>query len=224
MTFLNKLNNEAVALFMNKRHPEAVEKFHEALRHMREIMQQQAFPRPDPPASSSKEVTSPSPARYHVAIPNQISKADREDLFLYLNVLALEETTNLDPATVAIYCSVTLLNVAIMYHMEGISQGRMRFMDQARKMYQGSLHMLNSQDNLWENDTVLLVQLAASNNLAHIELEKGMVDVANERLSHLFALLQATKSRALGIISRTELHGFLLNSSLQGKSCAASAA
>lgn len=221
MTFLNKLNNEAVALFTNKRHAKAVEKFHEALCHMREVMQ--AFPQ-DLPGSSSREVSSPSPARYHVAMPNQVNKADREDLFLYLNVLALEETTNLDPSTVAIYCSVTLLNVAIMYHMEGISQGRMRVLDQARKMYQASLHMLNSQDILWENDTVLLVYLAASNNLAHIELEKGMVDVANKRLSHQFALLQATKSRALGIISSTELHGLLLNSSLQGKICAASAA
>ncbi|KAL3934076.1 MAG: hypothetical protein SGBAC_010124 [Bacillariaceae sp.] len=190
---------------------------------MREIMQQ-AFPQDLPASSRRRGVTSPSPERYHVAMPNQVSRADREDLFLYFNVLALEETTNLDPSTVAIYCSVTLLNVAIMYHMEGISQGRMRFMEQARKMYEASLHMLNSQDNILENDTVLLVQLAASNNLAHIELEKGMVDVANERLSHLYALLQATKSRALGIISCTELRGLFLNSSLQRKSCAASAA
>mmetsp|Transcript_12106 Transcript_12106/g.28935 ORF Transcript_12106/g.28935 Transcript_12106/m.28935 type:complete len:184 (+) Transcript_12106:236-787(+) len=183
---------------------------------MREIMS--AFPAE--PSASRK--MSPKAARNHVVMPNRPNKGHRQDLFLYLNALVLEETADCHPSTLAIYCSVTLFNTAILYHMEGMATGRMRFMDQAHQMYQASLHFLNGLDP-W-NDTVLLVNLAANNNLAHIELEKGMVDSANRRLGHTFEILQYAKSRTLGIVSGSELHGFLLNSSLQGKIFSAAAA
>ncbi|CAJ1937696.1 unnamed protein product [Cylindrotheca closterium] len=221
MSCINKFNNEAVALVMNNRHPRAIQKFHEALVQMRGVMR--AFPKDlsAPSYVASRPKTAP---RHHVVIlPSQADhQSKREDMFLYLNPILLDEPTNLHPSTLALYCAVTLFNVAILYHIEGVAKGRMRFLDKAQQMYQASLHFLNGQ-GLW-NDTVFLLSLAAHNNLAHIELEKGTVEASNGHLGHAFELLQSIKERALDILSDSELHGFLLNSSLQGRISSAAAA
>jgi hypothetical protein len=228
MSCLNKFNNDAVSVVMNNHHPIAVEKLHEALLHMRGSMSMSgAFPQhlSTPMMSRPKSARSRA-ARHHSIVHHHVTQGNsgRGDMFLYLNGLVLDDTTTTGqcPSTFAIYCAVTLFNVAILYHMDGLAKGRMRLMDKAHQMYQASLHFLNGLD--LENDTVFLVNLANHNNMAQIELEKGMVDAPNRRLTHSFELLQSIKSRALEILSDSELRGFLTNSSLQGKISSAAAA
>ncbi|CAJ1965511.1 unnamed protein product [Cylindrotheca closterium] len=207
---------------MNNHHPIAVEQLHEALVHMKGNMAGACCPQS--PLTPRPKSARPRAARHHATLPHYVKErsSNRENMFLYLNELVLDDTTDQHPSTFAIYCAVTLFNVAILYHVEGLAKGRMALMDKAHQMYQASLHFLNGLD--LNNDTVFLVNLANHNNMAQIELEKGMVDAPNGRLVHSFSLLQSIKSRALDILSDTELRGFLLNSSLQGKISSAAAA
>ena len=218
MAYLTKLNNEAVALFGDRRCPLALEKFHEALCQMREIMN--ASSQHDPPRCH--EGGSQEAGRTHAVLPYQNQEGTAEDMFLYFNGIVLKETLEQHPSTFAICCAATLFNCAVIYHMEGVATQKMSFMDKALHMYQASLHFLQGVD--LQNDTCLLVALAATNNMAQIELEKGMVDGANRRLYHTYALLQHSKTRALDMFAGSEIHGFLLNSSLQGKITSAAAA
>ena len=205
---------------VEKQHQRAFDKFYQALCQIRELVRLM----PQDVLLSAPASTTTSPVqRVDVPIFQQGVSGSGDDMFLYFHALTLEAPNDLFPATLNTYSAVILFNLAILHHMEGIAQGRMMLMDKAHQMYQASLKLLSQQD-LSHNDTVLLLHLAANNNLSQIELEKGMVDAANARLAYTFAVLQAAKSRAVSIFPGTQLRGFLLNSSLQGKIASAAAA
>ncbi|CAJ1938719.1 unnamed protein product [Cylindrotheca closterium] len=111
-----------------------------------------------------------------------------------------------------IYCAGILFKTAILHHQKSIETGISASMHRAEQLYQASLQLIVGLPR--SNDTVTLIALAATNNLAQIEFEKGLVMQASERLRFLVHLLCSLESTAGRVVTVDEFHGMLSNTLL----------
>ncbi|CAJ1965964.1 unnamed protein product [Cylindrotheca closterium] len=140
----------------------------------------------------------------------------REKFFVYQNALVLQEAPSFGAEhrvqSMNIYCAGILFNTAILHHQKSIKTGISASMHRAEQLYQASLQLIVGLPR--SNDTVALIAFAATNNLAQIEFEKGLVMQASERLRflvHLFCSLENTAGRVFAV---DECHGLLSNTLL----------
>ena len=111
-----------------------------------------------------------------------------------------------------VYCAGILFNAAILHHQDAIKTGNSVSLDEAHRLYKASLHLLIILPASFEyNDTVALLEVANTNNLAQIELEKGLVMEASERLQMLTQLFQTSQSTMGNIFTNEEIEGILTN-------------
>lgn len=216
------LNNRGVELFQSNCIPEAVSSYRQSLCIVRELLQC--------PRSSSETIAAdfgassthlPRQESFHSITPHAThggsTRAMNDELFLYQSPLILQESAsfsqNVDQS-IQIYCAAILFNTAILQHHTGIRTGNSDFLKRAQQLYQSSLQLVVGLNN--SNDTVTLLAVANCNNLALIDLEKGLLMEAGERLRFLANILQTTaQSKILRIFNMDEFQGMLSNTLLR---------
>jgi hypothetical protein len=147
----------------------------------------------------------------------------RDDFFLFQRALFLNAPRATDASSpqeifkaLPILGSVVLFNSAILYHKNATLTAESSSLDKAQQLYKASLQFATSQGAT--NPTDWLITIAASNNLAQIACEKGMIEEANERLDDLCFLLSrgGSRERLHCIFSVEEIQGFLSNAAMAG--------
>lgn len=210
------LNNRAVELFHRHDIREAVKNYHYSLCALRDLTG----------IAEDATITQAPPQRecFHRSLqPLESLPAGGNKLYLYQNTLILQDTASSSqnpPRAVRTCGGAVLFNTAILYHQIFIETGNSVSMNKAQELYQSSLQFLGGL-SLNSNDTVALLIIANQNNLAMIELEKGFVMEAAERLrylSHLFHTIRPTIRRifamdeARGLFSNTLIHDGIISS------------
>ncbi|CAJ1947953.1 unnamed protein product [Cylindrotheca closterium] len=115
------------------------------------------------------------------------------------------------PGKIAIYCAGVVFNTAVLHHQQAIKTGNSASLDRAAKLYEASLHLVGQHVHADCNNTVSLIAMAASNNLAQIELEKGLVEQACSRLQVLQTVIQSLRPVIIQILTMSEFQGMLSN-------------
>ncbi|CAJ1947955.1 unnamed protein product [Cylindrotheca closterium] len=109
------------------------------------------------------------------------------------------------PEKMAIYCAGVVFNTAIK---TGTSANLDR---RAAMLYETSLQLIGQHVDAYSNNTASLIAMAASNNLAQIELEKGLVEQACKRLQALKFPMQSLRSVVPHIFTVHEFQCMLSN-------------
>jgi len=150
----------------------------------------------------------------------------QEKFFVYQSALVLQEVPSFCAEhrvqSMNIYCAGILFNTAILHHQNSIRTGKSASMHRAEQLYQASLQLIMGLPK--SNDTVFIIALAATNNLAQIELDKGMVMQASESLRFLIHLLYSSEHAARRIFAVDEFYGMLSNTVLANGMSASPAA
>jgi hypothetical protein len=200
------LNNKGVVLLESNTPEKAVVLFGECLLIGKELGRRLP-PKGDVPASQDSPRCCPS------SILSSKGKCQKEDkLFIYQSALVLpEECCSLNETSIHIYSAVVVFNLALVYHHVGMKTGKTRSLTKAEHFYENSIRLLDGLDPLSYNGTTLLIFLAANNNLAHIALEKGMVEPVSIRFRFLSHVLHQSNAMHREIFTNYELNGILSN-------------
>ncbi|CAJ1937698.1 unnamed protein product [Cylindrotheca closterium] len=222
------LNNEAATLFhSNQCLSRAADAYQKSLCNVQSLLRGHHHTAlMDPPLHS----TLVSPERCsHYSFPNASSMTPspaRDNFYLFQRALYLNAPSAADvssPSSPQAICqalpilgSVVLFNSAILYHKNAVLTGESFSLDKAQQLYKASLQFATSQGAT--NPTDWLITIAASNNLAQIAYEKGLIDEVNERLDDLSFLMSRGGSleRLQGIFTVAEIEGFLSNAAMTG--------
>ncbi|CAJ1947843.1 unnamed protein product [Cylindrotheca closterium] len=144
------------------------------------------------------------------------------DPFVYQSLLILRESQAASSSLphdemqlMTLYCACILFNTAILHHQESIKTGSSACLDRAAQLYEASIRLVGKFPTTvasFNNNTISLLALAASNNLAQIEFQKGLLDQASTRLQVLKHLIQSLQHVVLHIFTVDEFDGMLSNS------------
>ncbi|CAJ1947837.1 unnamed protein product [Cylindrotheca closterium] len=232
-----KLNNHAVALYHSDNLPQAASAYYESLCFFNRLLQE-SYHCQDIVGITANTTTVPQHECLHnivvsVASSKTCCYGDDDDgdtriisagstqshePFVYQSPLILKELPPFMPLqnmqAMTIYCASILFNTAILHHQDSFKTGNSASLDRAAQLYEASLHLVGKfrATVLGPNKTVSLIAMAASNNLAQIEFEKGMLDQACKRLQFLKHLIQSLQQVVPHIFTRDEFEGMLSNS------------
>lgn len=210
------LNNQGVASLERNAHGEAVLQFVECL-------------------LIGKELSKTMPQFCDVSVPEDslrccgssiLSKGCTEDnLFLYQSPLLLsEKCCSTNQTAIRVYTSVVVFNLALLHHHLGAITGKTRSLAKAEQLYKTSIEILSELNPLTYHETTLLIVMAANNNLAQIDLERGMVLTVNGRFRYMSRILHECSAKYWDAFDSFELDGVLSNILLLGCCWAASPA
>jgi hypothetical protein len=107
------------------------------------------------------------------------------------------------------YCAAICYKLALLYHQDGMASGNIQSTTKAEKLHAACIEILGDSEISFLNETTLLIVIAASNNLAGIEFEKGMVYAVTNRLRFLATVLQEFEDANLDVLRVAELRDFL---------------
>ncbi|KAL3938257.1 MAG: hypothetical protein SGBAC_006799 [Bacillariaceae sp.] len=160
---------------------------------------------------------------HHTTQTTRSVKGSASSFFVYQKALLLESSTASAGMTnenlgrrLCTYSAATCYNLALLYHQEGLTTGKSKFIDKAENLYSACMRILHDGNLSWLNPTTLLITIAASNNLAEIEISRGMVQQASSHIHLLEWLVYECRVVDLQLLSPEELHG-LLGNLLHGK-------
>ncbi|CAJ1958200.1 unnamed protein product [Cylindrotheca closterium] len=159
---------------------------------------------------------------YHTTKTVRFVKSGPSGVFVYQKALILESTSSASMTSetlanrLSTYCAATCYNLALLYHQEGLSTGRSRCIDKAEQLYSACLRLLQNGNLSCLNPTTLLITIIASNNLAEIELSKGMVQTASSHIQFVEWLVYECQVVKLDLFSPEEIHD-LMGNMLHGK-------
>eukprot|EP00980_Cylindrotheca_fusiformis_P006009 scaffold1284_cov108-Cylindrotheca_fusiformis.AAC.23 len=156
-------------------------------------------------------------------------------LVMYQKVFALNEESSSSSSTtttsatsqesLCTYSAAICYNLAFLYHQDGIRNGDICSTTKAERLYNSSISILADSNFVFLNESTLLITIAASNNLAVLELEKGLLDAVTNSMTSLAALLGEFENLRLhNLVSKEEVHTFLSNALMASGLQAASAA
>lgn len=206
------LNNRAVELFNSNDIREAVKTYHHSLCTVRALL---ACPQHSSPTTIAN--APPQRERFHHAVkPTENLRTRADELFLYQNTLILQEapvSTSQNDA-LRVYCAAILFNTAILYHLISKQTGNSAAMNKAEELYKSSLQFLQGLSPN-SNDTVILLIVVNQNNLALIQLEKGLVIEAGQRLQFLSHLFHTIRPTIRGVFTLEEAKGMFSNTLLR---------
>lgn len=199
-----ELNNEGVALFNAGEPSRAIEKLQSSLLQARSLIQIPSSEGIDP---GTDAICLLSGSQY-VQI-NSIK--DRNEYFICLRALAFKEPDSGERSLQAlpVYCAAILFNLAILHHKHWMENGSSTLVSKAEAFYEAVLQII--QVSQVQNSTCLFLTLGALNNLAQIDLEKGLVTRFNQRLQYMSVLFQDMSMVLVSALSKQEIGGFLSN-------------
>lgn len=210
------LNNRAVELFHSNYIPQAVKTYYESLSIVKELL--------NSPQEEGRFILSPTESQSAVNVPPQHEcfhastrlssniPARSSTLFLYQNALMLKESASSFQnvtQSMHIYCAAIMFNAGLLHHLHSMQTGKSAPLNRAQQLYQWSLQLLAGLAT--SNDTITLLAVANTNNLAHIHLEKGLVMEAGHRLQILSQLLHTSQPTIRRILTVDEIEGLLSN-------------
>ena len=149
----------------------------------------------------------------------------RNEPFVYQGALIFQESS---PSSfqsmnaMTIYCAGILFNTAILHHQEAIRTGQSAPLERAAQLYEATLHIVGKL-RLESNSTIALIAVAATNNMAQIELAKGMLLQGSKRLQVLKSLIHQLHHIVAEMFTQDEFHN-LLSNTLSASGIVASAA
>mmetsp|Transcript_5913 Transcript_5913/g.14021 ORF Transcript_5913/g.14021 Transcript_5913/m.14021 type:complete len:225 (-) Transcript_5913:72-746(-) len=203
-----RLNNEGVALFNADEPSRAAEKLHSSLMAARSLIHRQGVISGNP--TDGKCLLQHE--CYEESRKHACCSKDGNGYFLFLRALVFREPEpQASTQALSVYCAGILFNLAILHHKHWLKDGSSVYLDDAAVFYRTVLQIVKGNDGLQHNPTLLLLAYTTHNNLAQIELEKGMVQRVNQRLHYMTGFLHTTKSTLLLTLSEREVEGLLSN-------------
>jgi hypothetical protein len=132
------------------------------------------------------------------------------------------DSTALPSDAIHTYASVIILNIALAYHRQGISENP-AWLRKAEKMYEMVGKLLGSSDT--NQGTALLVKVAAINNLSQLRYGQGDFVFSRKGFQYLSSLLSYAGANLHQTKCQDHVYkGMLLNALLVAPSDAAPAA
>ncbi|KAL3931860.1 MAG: hypothetical protein SGBAC_011115 [Bacillariaceae sp.] len=218
-----KLNNKAVALYHSNDIPHAAKIYFQSLCLVKELLK---CPKEgNMNHAPNKKTTLLKQECFHTATQTSRDTPMQDKLYVYQSALVLQESPSSWEQNVQnmnIYCAGILFNTAILHHQNSIKTGKSASVGRAEQLYQASVQLVAGLST--SNDTVVLIAVAASNNLAQIEFDKGLTMQANERLQFLADLLHSSVDETSRIFTADEFQGMLSNTLLANSIAASPAA
>jgi hypothetical protein len=204
-----KLNNEAVAFFNSNEPIRAARNYYKSLCIARELM---SVP-PQQPHPESIRNSSTKLGCCHSSSPDGNQRDPQDTFFLYQNALIFQESScSQTREALAVYCAGILFNTALLHHKSGLATGKAGSMGRAQQLYESSLQLLGGIDmSFYNTTTTLLIVISCTNNLAHIELEKGMFQEVSQKFKFIMSILQGSEEAQAKIFTAQELQGLLSN-------------
>lgn len=184
LTHALRLNNEGVMLLLGNRDQEAESSLRSALDRVRGLL---AASSEDAGADCRESAIPSKPFIHHstYTLPN----LQDVSCFVYSNALVFSldnDSTALPSDDIHAYASVIILNIALAYHRRGISENP-EWLRKAEKMYEMVGKLLGSSDT--NRGTVLLVKVAAINNLSQLRYGQGDFVFSCKGFQYLSSLL-----------------------------------
>lgn len=225
-----KLNNQAVALYRSNDLNRAAKAYYHSLCSLNRLLKKCYY---DCDHCSSEHdgnaitisslpqhecLHSFAPLSRYQEPDTSISNNDDEPFVYQGALMALRESpSSLQHDTLAImtiYSAGILFNTAILHHQHAMTTGKSLSLDRASQLYEASLHLMGQLLCCAKNSTtttVSLIVIAASNNLAQIELSKGLLRQGCIRVRALKSLIHSSRHLVSEIFTSDERQGLLSN-------------
>ena len=205
------LNNDAVNLFGRNQKERALENLRMAIEIMKEVVKrgQRTDKHFDLP------YTAVSHCDYiHIKSIDATNRPSDEDLFIHKDMFRLKyPSQSFGVETIAMYSAIILLNGALFHHRKSPEGNMAKCLFKAEKMYRASLQLVQGSF-LAGNTTALIVAVVASNNLAQIELQRGVIQNVTRRFRLLKQMLQGRCYDIVHVLPDYEIKELLSNSLL----------
>ncbi|CAJ1947839.1 unnamed protein product [Cylindrotheca closterium] len=229
-----KLNNQAAALFHSENFPQAEIAYNESLCFFKIILEESHY--------QDVGMASTASLPQHECLHSMSAHKSRCKIsshhggsFVYQSPLILNElpSSSLHPTSrstsvqaMIIYCAAVVFNTAILHHQESIKTGSSVCLDRAAELYEASIRLVGKFPTTVasSNKTISLIAMAASNNLAQIEFQKGLLDQACKRLQVLKHLMTQSLRHVVPYIFTIDEFEGMLSNTLSAKGVIASPA
>lgn len=180
--------------------------------------------------SMSDDSSDRSPSQLH-STGHALPQLRDSGFFLFNQVTSLAHTTSIRPEDNHIYCSIIILNLAVLHHqtaLRGDSLARRsdalrkaeRFYDMVTAILANEQYAVLSE----YQPTGVLARLAALNNLAYIRMEKGDFSASGHCFQMLAWLVNLTQVEESSIFDEQDLEGMMLNVLMANRQSVAPAA
>jgi hypothetical protein len=149
--------------------------------------------------------------------------------FLFNRAISLAPTGECRPEDNHIYCSVIILNLAVLHHQIALqsacSARRSDALRRAERFYDMVTTILaNDEFANVSQPTGLLARLAALNNLAYIRMEKGEFGASGHCFQMMAWLVNFTQVDQSKLFNEEDLEGMMLNVLMANRQSVAPAA
>jgi hypothetical protein len=178
-----KLNNAGVALILQNKDQAAIPLLSESLTLIKTIMnsdQQQQGPRS----------TAPMPPRFqHHDATHALSNLQDEHWFIWNEVFTISqqggdnECLIFESDSQIVYTGMIIFNIALIYHRQS-KLGKRSCLAEAERMYEMVATLLGC-DSHNQVKALILLKLAALNNLSHIQHEQNNIDASRRGFRQL---------------------------------------
>ncbi len=181
--------------------------------------------------STDEENTSrplPTPSQLHSS-SHALPQLRDSGFFLFNRVISLAQTSFSRPEDNHIYCSVIILNLAVLHHQTALqSRSDVRRIDalrRAERFYDMVTTILaNDQFANDSQPTGLFARLAALNNHAYMRMEKGDFNASVQCFQMMAWLVNMAQVDQSKLFSEQDLEGMMLNVLMANRQSVAPAA
>jgi hypothetical protein len=220
-----RLNNEGVSLMTANEDQQAVQILTKSLNLIMQALSDPLLETLDEADIDHAVIVHNATYQYQLipdSVDNDITKS-----FVYSNAVtfAPENESPILKSNINCYGSVIVLNIALVYHRQGIL-GNPTCFSKAMKMYETITNLVGS--NRYNQGTALLVKLAAVNNLSQILRDCGAYESSQEGFQFLALVIglvgEHQQPAGSSLIDGEDVRGMILNILISSQSLPAAAA
>ena len=218
-----RLNNDGIAHALNGDDDHAIACFSRSLCMFKQLITE----------DDGDHVMSDSSARLLPTLLHSTSHALPQlrdsGFFLFNRVISLANTKSIRPEDNHIYCSIIILNLAVLHHQTAIrgdsARRRVEALRKAERFYDMVASILANEHyaNSYQPSGVL-TRLAALNNLAYLRMEKGDFGTSFQHFQMLAWLVNLTQVDQSSLFHEQDLEGMMLNVLMANRQSVAPAA
>jgi hypothetical protein len=205
-----KFNNDGIQDAMNGQDAQAISKLSNSLRLFKQLLAVDSQGEDDVLTQPSELI------RTLHSTTHELPQLRDSVFFLFNSVVSLAETISFDAEDSHIYCSVIILNLAVLHHRKALDGAtlaqRADGLKRAERFYSMVTTILsNDGSTVFSQPTGILAQMAALNNLAYIRAEMGDLKGSSDCFRMLAWLVNRARSDYTDIINERDLEGMMLN-------------
>lgn len=225
-----QLNNEGLTHALKGDDDRAISSFSRSLCMFKQLISSECEGDQQDTQSSRQSSSSlpRSPVQLH-ASSHALPQLRDSGFFLFNRAISLAPTDNWRTEDNHIYCSVIILNLAVLHHQialqSGCSARRADALRRAERFYDMVTTILaNDEFANVSQPTGLLARLAALNNLAYIRMEKGEFSASGHCFQMMAWLVNFTQVDQSKLFNEDDLEGMMLNVLMANRQSVAPAA